>query len=476
MCRRPRPTWCQNSGIGPTNRQRKHSRSLNAHQTIQSQTTRQTKMANLKRPELKLGGNISENFKNFEVRFHDYCIQADYRNLAKNLVTERADYYKKPLLEISALRSAMPDEALQVIRYTIEPQIAADDRGKPWIWMDKLRLHYTGSIGSSLLADRFKFWHAQQSPHESVQEWEVKVRQAGSLCSYNTSTDEMCRDKFVFGLHDDTMRAELLKTHLKSDGTPKSMQDVVAEAKALESAQKANKLITDATKGIEDQVNWISHKQMKLKREPGTCFWCGDRRGPHPWKTCPANGKTCTKCGINDHFSRVCLETGPSPQQAQPRKTTQWQAQGRGRGDRTPRDRPQPVPPRKQNVHLLHTANDHLPVEYYTDDYQEQCYSLETRQIHSVRTDSAKKKYFVTLPISATGNKFIPMTFQIDTATTCNRHPSQADAKHVANKVTLPPPPLRRRPATETIGADRPPMRTKQQIRNTHLPTSAMSL
>ena len=81
--------------------------------------------------------------------------------------------------------------------------------------MDKLRLHYTGSIGSYLLADRFKFWHAPQSPHEFVQEWEVKVRQAGSLCSYNTSTDEMCRDKFVFGLHDDTMRAELLKTHVK---------------------------------------------------------------------------------------------------------------------------------------------------------------------------------------------------------------------------------------------------------------------
>ena len=187
----------------------------------------------------------------------------------------------------------------------------------------------------------------------------------------------MCRDKFVFGLHDGTMRAELLKTHLKSDGTPKNMEDVVAEAKALESAQKANKVITDASKGIEEQVNWISHKQMKLKREPGTCFWCGDRRGPHLWKTCPANGKTCTQCGINDHFSRVCLETGP-PQQEQPRRTTQWPAQGRGRGQRTPCGRFQPKPPREQNVHLLQTTNDDHPVEYYTDDYQEQCYSLET--------------------------------------------------------------------------------------------------
>lgn len=364
---------------------------------------------------------MSENFKNFELRFHDYCIQADYRNLAKDPETEKADYYKKPLLEISALRSAMPDEALQVIRYTIEPQIPTDDRKKPWIWMDKLRIHYTGSVGSSLLADRFKFWNTQQSSHESVQEWEVKVRQAGSLCSYNALTDEMCRDKFVFGLHDGTMRAELLKTHLKSDGAPKNMQDVVAEAKALESAQKANKLITDTTKGMEEQIHWVSHKQMKLKREPGTCFWCGDRRGPHPWKTCPANGKTCTKCGINDHFSRVCLETNP-PHQGQPRRSNQEQAQSRGRGKRLPRGGPPLGPSREQNIHMLHTANEHHPVEYYSDEYQEeeQCYTLETRELHSIHTPSTKKKYFTTLPMSATGRKFTPMTFQIDTAATCN--------------------------------------------------------
>ena len=106
--------------------------------------------------------------------------------------------------------------------------------------MDKLRLHYTGSIGSSLLlADRFKFWNTQQGPHESVQEWEVKVKQTGSLCSYNTLTDEM---------HDDTMRVELLK----SDGAPKNIQDVVAQAKALESAQKAVGVETDVDLILEN--------------------------------------------------------------------------------------------------------------------------------------------------------------------------------------------------------------------------------
>ena len=138
-------------------------------------------MANLKRPELKLVGNVSENFKKFELRFNDYCIQASYRNLGKDPVTERADHYKSPRLEISALRSSLPDEALSVLRYTIEPQIPNDDKKKAWVWMEKLRAHYTGSTGSSLLTDRLKFWTSSQTSHGSIQEWEVKVRQASSL-------------------------------------------------------------------------------------------------------------------------------------------------------------------------------------------------------------------------------------------------------------------------------------------------------
>jgi len=50
-------------------------------------------MATLKRPELKLVGNVSENFQNFELCFNDYCIQANYRNLGKDPVTEHADHY-----------------------------------------------------------------------------------------------------------------------------------------------------------------------------------------------------------------------------------------------------------------------------------------------------------------------------------------------------------------------------------------------
>lgn len=388
-------------------------------------------MAHPKRPELKLGGSMSENFKNFEMRFHDYCIQADLRDLTKDESTNPDDYHKSPQLEISALRSGLPDEALQVIRYTIEPQIPDGDKIKPWVWMEKLRLHYTGSVGTSMMADRFQFWNMSQKPQHSVQDWEVQVRQAGSLCEYGTVNDELCRDKFVFGLYDETMRTELLKTHLKADGAKKRLPDVVTEAKAMESAQKANRLIVDAAKGIDEQVNWTRsstnkpHKLMKLKRTPGTCHWCGDTCGSHAWASCPANGKTCNKCGGNDHFAIVCLEG--STQQGQQRQQQWGHGQGRGTRGRQVRRRGnggrfQPAHPNPdREVHQLHYAEDHSheqSADHYYDGYQ--CYSLGAQYINQLGHKTPGKRYFVHLPISATGAQYTAVQFQIDTAATCN--------------------------------------------------------
>ena len=92
------------------------------------------------------------------------------------------------------------------------------------------------------------------------------------------------------------MRAELLKTHLKADNTPKSMADVVTEAKALKSAYTANKLIADSSKStIEERVHWVKNKEMKLRREPGTCHWCGDKTGTSPVEAMPSKGKNMLK-------------------------------------------------------------------------------------------------------------------------------------------------------------------------------------
>lgn len=383
--------------------------------SIEHYTIILTKMAaNLKRPELQLSGNTSENFKNFELRFNDFCIQAGYRDLDKDQETQRAEHYKKPLLEISALRSAMPDEALQVIRYTIEPQIPDDDKKKPWIWMQRLKTHYTGSSTSSMLTDRFKFWNNVQGTQESIQDWEVKVRQAGALCSYEALSDTMCRDKFIFGLRDSTIRTELLKTHLRADNTPKTMTDVVGEAKTLESAQRTNQLITDTTckSTIEEEVNW----------NKDSCTRCG--RKPHPRKQCPAVGEKCHKCGFDDHFAKMCLSQPTSRQyrgrargrpmenaRNQYSQNREYYKRGRARG----RGRPihllqsQAEPARQvETCPEHHWEQENFDPEdqwdYDAEDWEKPlwCYSVT----QSRRNNTTGKRYFTHLPLSSGGNTY----------------------------------------------------------------------
>ena len=129
----------------------------------------------------------------------------------------------------------------------------------------------------------------------------------------------MCPDKYVFGVSQEVICTNLLKTHLKADQTNKSLYDMVCEAKAMETAKQANKLMMDS-QGMEETVHFTQqkhHKDMRLKHQPGTCHWCGDNRGAHPWKDCPANGRTCSKCGGNDHFAQVCLEMSSRPSHPQ---------------------------------------------------------------------------------------------------------------------------------------------------------------
>lgn len=69
--------------------------------------------------------------------------------------------------------------------------------------------------------------------------------------------------------------------------------------------------------------------------------------------------------------------------------------------------------------HLQFSENEPTDFALYPDDYQEQCCSLETQDVHSVTTQPPKKRYFVKLPLSATGSSFTPVALQINTAASC---------------------------------------------------------
>ena len=212
---------------------------------------------------------------------------------------------------------------------------------------------------------------------------------------------------------------------------------MVAEARAVESATQTNKLIANSSKEIDEEVHWTTghrQSQMKLRREPGTRFRRGDLRGAHPWKVCPANGKTLLTCGGNDHFARVCLEgrkfTTPEDRPQNSRNNYTRKQQPRVESDQR-RDRRRNVQRRDP-----HTArSNQSQVLLYTDMYfaEEQQYDtplmtfaascihvyLET-QVYSIAANSQPKCYFTNLSLPTTGSAFVQVKFQIDTAATCS--------------------------------------------------------
>lgn len=174
---------------------------------------------------------------------------------------------------------------------------------------------------------------------------------------------------------------------------------------------------------------------MCLKREPNTCHWCGSTQGPHPWSVCPAKWRTCTRCGGNDHFARVCLKpttTSRSVKGTLPK----GRVQGRGRNLQRRQDQRRPMYYSLENTNLQQQRL--LPPQQYADD---QHHELETQHeyyvydcqfdpvpIYCVTPETSMPKqigtrqggrYFVTLHISAANYKFRHAKFQIDTAATC---------------------------------------------------------
>ena len=152
---------------------------------------------------------------------------------------------------------------------------------------------------------------------------------------------------------------------------------------------------------------------MKLRREPGTCFWCDDRCCPHSWKLCPANGKTCTSCGGNDHFAHVCLEDCKLPS---PSNRPTWRQQGR-----VPQSSQKCDPCMNLRPRDLYYTDMYAAEEEHTSPYDQDhssMYLLDS-QVCSIASIEMSKQYFTNLSLSTVGRTFKQVKFQRDTAATC---------------------------------------------------------
>lgn len=122
--------------------------------------------------------------------------------------------------------------------------------------------------------------------------------------------DEFIWDRFVTGVCDDKLRAELL-CHKNPDSSVATLAEVVDKAKAREAAMLPNAKLMEA-KITEEQVHFQPRSRSSSSQSSscpsGSSYpYCG---APELYtrKTCPAGkpGIYCSHCFGRNHIGKVC--------------------------------------------------------------------------------------------------------------------------------------------------------------------------
>ena len=193
----------------------------------------------------------------------------------------------------------------------------------------------------NILYERYKLWSLKQEDGESVDTYLTRLKLQVDHCEYDKEgwpdavKTETVRDKFVFGLRDDSLKERLLQE------SSISLNKLVALAQRTESSRQQ----------IKEMKEGSSEKFVDAVIREVSCGQCGRMHKP---RECPAYGQRCSICHKYNHFARVCRSRN------QPGITT----------------KPQPATTQKKRIHTV--ADDNEVTE------PEAMLSMDALQVHGM--------------------------------------------------------------------------------------------
>ena len=176
----------------------------------------------------------------------------------------------------------------------------------------------------NVVYERFVFNSCEQNQGESVDSYVTRLRKFASSCKFGTLTDELIRDKLVFGIIDRGTKGKLLREKSltldkaidiarSNEITHKQLETMKSDT-AASSKEEVNLVGKENGKNFKKQPSGnFKHKKNRLpgKKKPiadpkitGKCKNCGSQ---HKRNECPAYNKRCAYCQKWHHFASVCM-------------------------------------------------------------------------------------------------------------------------------------------------------------------------
>lgn len=164
--------------------------------------------------------------------------------------------------------------------------------------------------------ERHVFRQTTQKTNERIDSYVMRLRIQANRCDFGEQLDTNIKDQITSGCSSSSLRRKILER----DG---SLDEIIKMARIIESVAEQQKVFGDGNaKNANDtgnaaqtaEVCKIENQRKDFRRAPlrqpnpnMECHRCGLKGHKASYEKCPAKGKSCNKCGKNDHFAKKCM-------------------------------------------------------------------------------------------------------------------------------------------------------------------------
>ena len=163
---------------------------------------------------------------------------------------------------------------------------------------------------NNITFDRYLFPTRKQQKGEPIEIFYEHLKELSENCDLGEKRDTIIRDVFIANMQNEDIQKELLKETVDPDRA-------LAIAINIEMGT-LNQFKMNANKAeLHSTVNQVhrtsianatpfSTMSTTARKKPTNCHFCGSSWTPEHRNKCPARGKRCNNCGIENHFAKVC--------------------------------------------------------------------------------------------------------------------------------------------------------------------------
>lgn len=239
-------------------------------------------------------GDLAENFKFFKDNWENYCI-------ASGMDQWRDAEARKVSILITIIGNA-------AMRKFLNFQLTEEQKATTASVLEAIEAKIV--VKKNLIYERFLFHCCNQSPDETFDDYLIKLKKLVKSCGFAEMSDELLRDRIVFGLSDLVLKKKLLDdepTLEKTIDSCKISETRNVQFKRMTISDSTDRTVQKVTQ--TEKVNARSQEDKRKSKKP--CNFCA---GFHKWKKelCPAYGKKCTVCKELNHNEECCSKNRSS--------------------------------------------------------------------------------------------------------------------------------------------------------------------